>query len=185
MAIFYEKGRYRCRVTGQGFSKASTGTPQLFIKFVPLALIHGPGDEESVQGYERTFWRALTDNTIDYTLEDLQNLDVNVESLMHLDPAHPSHVSIVGEEKCFWVQPDSQKPDREKWGVAKSASASDWAPKPVDQGGLKKLDAMFGAARKKAGLSSKPVSAARAPQPVAAAAMEPDSALISDDDLPW
>lgn len=181
MAIFYEAGRYRGVVTAQGLSKASTGTPQLFISFEPIARVTAPDHEEGVsQCYERTYWRALTDASLEYAIQDLKNLNVDVTSLFALDPGHPGHVSIVGQEHFFVCKHETSKSSgdlREVWAVGRTGGGFEKVP--VDVAGLKRLDALFGAAKKKTGLVSRP-----AIRPVAQVETLADQGL-TDDDVPF
>lgn len=144
MSVFYEKGRYRCRISKQGLTAASTGTTQFFLQFDVLARVIGPNAEAEVQQYTRTMFRAITEKTIPYLLEDLQALGFHGGSFAELDPDNSSHQSFVGQEIAMYCnhETDQKGSPREKWGVARSAGEME--VRPPEKTEIRKLDALFG-----------------------------------------
>jgi hypothetical protein len=149
MSIFYEKGRYRCRVTNQGLGKAEKGTPFFFISFEPLKFIIGPDQEEDVtRSYERTAKRYLTDKTMEYAIEDIVALGLEVDSPTQIDLEHPKAHSIVGNFVDMYCNHEAgEKGDFEKWGVARQVGGG-FKATPIDRSEAKTLDAMFGSSLK-------------------------------------
>lgn len=181
MSVFYEnKGRYRCRVTGQGLGKSKEKqTPFFFIKFEPMKLIVGPEQEEDVtRAYERTAIRYMTDKTLDYAIEDMLALGFEIDAPSQIDLDHPRSHSIVGqivEMYCQHENKDGQ--DYERWSVAKQGGGG-MVVEPIDKSASKALDAMFGSSLK----TKRKMADAEKPKPRQAVA---SSTALDDDETPF
>lgn len=181
---FYEAGAYIGEVTQQALGKASTGTPQFVVRFRVLGK-PDPADPSAftpVQEYERTIYRAITPNTIDYVMEDLEKLGYEKGGFGPLDPSHPDHQSFVGMQIDVYCKHEkNMKGDMgEKWQLSRGASTL--KVDPIDSKGVRELDAMFGKALK-AKLPQKAV--APKSEPVLAGGPPPFSEEVSDDDVPF
>lgn len=180
MAIFYEKGRYQCQVTGQGLGKSEQkGTPFFYITFTPLKYIIGPEQYEDVtRSFERTMKKYLTDKTMDFVIDDMLTLGFEVDSPTQIDLEHPKAFSIVGNmvELYCGHKTNEAGQDFEEWNVGRK---SGFTPKPIDRSEAKGLEAMFGASLK----TKRKMNEAERPK--AASLPKPPSDLITDDDLPF
>lgn len=142
---FYQKGRYLCRTTKQGFSEASTGTPQFFLQFLVGGMIdpkNPQGDLIPVVQLERTMFRAITNKTMEYLLEDVRQLGYEGSKLSELDPATPNYHSFADSEVEMYCDHDAYNgKQQEKWGLARSGS---YTPEPLERKKVTQLDALFG-----------------------------------------
>lgn len=176
----YQKGRYVCEILNQALGVAKTGTPQLAIQFKVLGT-PDPKDPGSYEidpyQYERTMYKAITEKTIDYVIEDLKNLGVAVQSLRQLDPSTSGFIDLRGKVTHFLCNHEAGQnggPMREKWGVARASS--EFKVEPLEPAKMRELDNLFGKQLKEA---FKAPAASRPPQS-AVAAME-----VTDDDVPF
>jgi hypothetical protein len=149
---YYAKGRYLCRIIGQGFSEAKSGTPQFFIRFVVGGAVdprNPKGDILPVeQQYERTMYRALTEKTMDFVLEDIRQLGYQGTKLSDLDPATLGFHSFDGREVEMYCNHETYEGQtREKWGIGREGLA----PPPMEQSKVKALDQLFGKYARAAG----------------------------------
>jgi hypothetical protein len=165
-------------------SVASTGTPQFVLRFKVLARLEN-GEEDPVRSYERLHFRAITEKTIDYFVEDLKTLGfVGIgTSFRLLDPQTPGFHDFRGRvvEMCCRHGEDQNGNPREEWGVARSAGALELRPLPAAR--YRELDNLFGRALKSiaGGANPKPPAAARAPE----APTPMGQPGITDDDVPF
>lgn len=176
---FYEIGRYEVEVTSQGFTKTKTEKTQFVLRFLVKGKVN-PQDPNSLLSvpaqYERSYYRVLTDNTMEYFLNDLESLNVNIGSFTELDPENPDHVSLKGKLFDSFCNHETSQDggQQEKWSIARMVSS-----KPVESiasSEVKSLDRLFGKHLKKA-----PVSA-----PAQRQALQPAHAAgITDDDVPF
>jgi len=184
MSTFYEQGRYVCKVTQQGMTKASTGNPQLVLKVMVLERYAGPNSFESVPAqYERSIYRTITDGSMKFFRKDLDALGFKGNSLRQLDPKNSDFINLAGVEVDCLCNHEADYKDssvqREKWSIA--WPESEVVSSPVEGAELaasdyRALDALFGKGTKTA-----PRQAAPKPQP------QPQAAEIgiSDDDVPF
>lgn len=184
MSTFYAPGRYRCEVTQQAMTKASTGTPQLVLKVQVLEEYVGAEDTEPcAQQYERTIFRSITAGTMTYFEKELAALGFQGGSLRQLDPNNDDFTDFKGTQvDCLCKhEPDYKDKSviREKWSIC--WPDGEMASKPIEGEELKAsdyraLDALFGKATKAA-----PKAAAPKPTP------QPQAAEIGigDDDIPF
>lgn len=173
----YKPGKYLARVINQALGKAQTGTPQFVLRFVILGAIdpaNPDGDLLATAQYERTLYRAITEKTMPYFLEDLESLGYTRDSFRFLDPNIPNFHNFVGQEILVFCahENDQQNQLREKWGIAKKASA--FKVDPLENAAIRQLDSLFGKQLKALRKEPKPTE----PQPVPAGD-------ISDDDVPF
>ena len=133
MTTYYGPGRYRVRITQQGFNQASTGTSQFFLKFVVLECVEPVND--SYEQHERTAWFAITEKRAAWTMRDLRSLGFDGDDFSGVDPRVKGFHSFIGEEKELSCQhePNIQGALREKWGL-------EGIPHPLSRDGVKDLN---------------------------------------------
>lgn len=178
----YAKGRYVCEILNQALGAAKTGTPQLAIQFKVLG-VPDPADPTAYipdpHQYERTMYKAITEKTIQYVIEDLKNLGISIQSLRQLDPSTPNFLDLRGRVADFFCNHEaSQNGDgmREKWGVARAAA--EFKVESLEPSKMRELDNLFG----------KQLKEAFKPEPQAkpkAAAMATATLEMTDDDIPF
>lgn len=178
---FYEAGLHVAKVVSQGITKASTGNFQFFLRVKILGMAD-PGDEQNYiphrTQYERTIYRAITDKTVEYLVQDLDVLGFAGESFSELDPSHPQFQNFAGKQ--FDVvcthEDDTKGGVREKWSIARGMAGSK-PIEPLQARELRQLDSLFGKALK---TRKKPAAS------VPAGRSDADESLaISDDDIPF
>ncbi len=179
----YAKGKYVGKILNQALGKAKTGTPQLVIQIRVLGT-PDPQDPGSYKAdphqYERTIYRAITEKTIQYVIEDLKSLGVAIQSLKQLDPSTPGFIDMRGMDADFYCnhEPGQDGGVREKWGVA--MQASEFSVEALEPAKMRELDNLFGKQLKEAFRAG---SAPRTqPQPAVAIA---NSVGVTDDDIPF
>lgn len=185
----YDVGRYEVEVTSQGFQKASTGNMQFILQFKVLGSVD-PADPNtllSVAPGERKYYKTITENTVDWLMEDLKAIGVEgLTSWSQLDPniRPEGFIDLIGKKTDMMCGSRNGQDGKsyEDWTIAREGSAG----KPIDNADKKDvqaLDRLFGKHLKKG------ASPARAPQrsaPVAAPAPQPVAAGgVIDDDIPF
>lgn len=175
---YYAVGRYACKVTAQALGETSTGNPQFVLRFQVLGLVDpaDPGKYIAAgQQFERTHYRAITEKTIKYFLDDLKILGFDGSSFKDLDPATEGFHDFRGMDIDMWCAHENGQDggQREKWGVARQGGSLE--VKPLEPKKLRDLDNLFGKQLKglKPGPSARPV-------PINA----PSDMGISDEDVP-
>jgi hypothetical protein len=181
MKAFFGEGRYTVQISDQALGEAQTGTPQFILKFTVLERVHDDGDTEAVRNYDRTYYKAITERTIEYLTQDLKTLGFEGSSLRDLDPSSPNFYSLKGRQvEMYCTHEDRNSETQERWSVA--FTKKDSKPieaKRLDSAKLRALDNLFGKHLK--GLAPK----AATPKPVPVAkAVSGDNATF-DGDVPF
>lgn len=190
MSTFYEPGRYRCEVTQQAMTKASTGNPQFVLKVQVLDEYVGLEETEPCrQQYERTIYRTITDGTMTFFMKELDTLGFQGGSLRLLDPNNDGFTDFKGVQiDCLCKHEPNYKDKsviQEKWSIC--WPEGEMASKPIEGEELKAsdyraLDALFGKAAKTTPKPAATKPAAPKPPP----APQPAEIGIGDDDeLPF
>lgn len=167
---YYERGVYRCEIIDQGLTTASTGTPQIFFKIRVLEGVHPEGP---VNGqYERYCFLPITEKTVEYLVPKLEALGYTGDGLDFLDLNNPRAHDMRGQESNFFCKHESKDGGvlQEKWDVATGGGggAKDIEVRAVNQAEIRKLNALFGRAKKQAGGPTSAPAQRSAPRPVAA-----------------
>lgn len=174
MGPYYQPGDYACEVVNQGIGETKTGKPQFFLAFKVLR--YADNDERVEQQYDRTHYRVITDNTIEWFIEDLKVLGFQRSGFRFLSLDMAGHQSFVGQEVVMNCRHESyQGKEGERWNIAREGGALDI--KPLPDAKLRQLDAMFGS-------HLKGVAKEEKPQTVAAGAAR-DDMEINDSDVPF
>jgi hypothetical protein len=170
----FQPGLYSVRVTGQGFSKALTGTDQFFLQVEP-EMFHNGGSDEPCDNYSRTIRWNITTKTVDRVRADLERIGFTGDKWTLLDPSTPNGFSFVGQvihAECKH-EPGFKDPStmKETWELPYEGGAK---IVESDSSVAKKLDTLFG--KKFAKPAAKAASKAAAPKQTAGA---------STDDVPF
>lgn len=164
MSISYEKGRYRAVIASQTMSESSTKNTQFVLTFDLLGM-YDPTEPDAlrpVQHGQRSVFRAITEKTIDYFLEDLKYLGYDKPSFANLDPSHPQCHNFKGQEIDVICDHETyQDKLREKWSLSRGGGLN---LKPADNTAVRKLDALFGSKLKQ---NAAPTTKRPEPQPAA------------------
>lgn len=152
MSAFYEVGKYTCEITGQALTTAGTGTPQFMLQFKVLGLTDLDDPTKYIRAraqYTRTFYRAITDKTIPYFIEDLQSLGYVHGSYRFLDPKTEGFQDFTGNYIDMWCAHEEGRDgdDREKWSIARTTgptAAKKLEAKPLEASKVRELDNLFG-----------------------------------------
>jgi hypothetical protein len=175
MPIHYKEGKYVCQVISQAFGRSSTGNPQFILRFKVMGT-PDPADAEKyipdTRQFERTYYKSITDKTIEYFVADLKALGFTGSSYRDLDPNTPGYYNMKDKFMDMWCGHEKNQKDelKENWGVAKTATDLK-ADRPLEATDLRQLDALFGKHLK----GSKPATP-KTTQP-------PDDLGISDSDV--
>ena len=158
MSTFYEQGTYTATILEHGLTPSKRKlTPQLWIKIKPHTMIYPDGTTEEVpthMQYERTIFRPITENTIDYVLDDLKQLGFEGDSFAVLETGHPDS-TLVGVEasvRCEYQEYEGKT--QERWSIARTGGG--YEAEPMEPGDVQKLDALFGRQLKEKIGNSKP-----------------------------
>lgn len=157
MALMYEHGAtYWGKVTSNKMGKAKTGTPQFILQFE----IVGKMDPTNPEGdllycpvAERTVFRAITDKTIKWVLQDLEKLGFTGDSFRLLDMDEPGGFNFIGTELAFYCEHKAGQDGKlhEQWGI--SSGKKPMEVTPMDAKEIRALDNLFGRSLK--GLTKK------------------------------
>ncbi len=188
----YEIGKYECEISGQGFQKAGTGTMQFIIQFQILGKIdpNDPSTLLSTMPGERKLYRAITDNTIDWVMEDLKSLGVEgLTSWAQLDPSaeRADFIDLSGRkfDAACGSKAGQDGKSYEDWSIARNSGTA----KPIEHAEKKDvaaLDRLFGKHLVKKASPAPAAARSRGPVPVAAAAAQPaGGGVITDEDIPF
>jgi len=182
VSAFYSVGRYACKITEQAMGEAKTGTPQFVLRFKVMGQVDPEDPSKYIpaeQQYERTHYRAITEKTVPYLMEDLKTLGFQGTSFRDLDPQTPGFHDFRGYDVDMWCahEPDQSGSNREKWGVARTGGALE--VKPLEPKKLRDLDNLFGKHLK--GLKSQAPNPTQQPKPQE----QTVGAGITDDDVPF
>ena len=160
MATHYEVGRYWAKLAKTALSEASTGTAQLVITFDVQGRIdpaNPDGELLPCQNYERSIFRAITEKTINWLMEDLQTLGFEGTSFQQLDPQDQKFIDLKGVEfEVYCNHKTWQGISKEDWSLAGSGGGP--PIKPLDAEAVRKLDALFGKRLKEGKKYSEPVA---------------------------
>lgn len=156
---FYQPGRYWGKVTRQHLGETSTGNPQIILSFEVKGMVNPADPEGDLLGvnanYERSVYRVITENTIDYVKADLDILGWYGVRWSQFDEGSSECVDIRGKEIAFiCTHENKQTKDettgkwvntaevREVWSIAQANTGP--LVKPLEPAKAKALDAMFG-----------------------------------------
>jgi hypothetical protein len=144
MSTTYPPGPYKVKTTDQGYTKSSQGTPEFFLTFLVLAQVGAGGTAQECQQFERTYYQALTDNTIGFFIKKLKAIGVEIDRLERLDPQAEGAVNLIGREiTAYCAHSEFEGKTRERWDLFPSR------PKKLSVEEVRKLGDIFDLGTKK------------------------------------
>lgn len=149
MNVYYPPGNYRAEVTNQALGETKkTGNPQFVLTFRVLEALDHPSP--GMNSYERSIFRVITDNTVEYLLQDLERLGFYGQSFSQLDPETEGFHDFRGKEiEVFCKHEEYEGNSVERWSLSRGGSL-EIKPLPaksrrdLDNKYGKQLKAMFG-----------------------------------------
>ena len=180
----FDRGKYVCKITSQGFSESKENkTPFFFLAFAPQGRINPDDPDGSLHpcdDYERDvkFW--LTEKAIETTIRRLQSLGWEGQSFQELEPN--GKTSFVGRHitlQCEHEDYNDKIYDKWEWPYEGGNSIESI------EGMGRKFDALFGRQLKKSPKKQAPVEkvadavASEVPQTV------PSDSSETGDDIPF
>lgn len=190
MAVHYNEGPHWAEVVEQGWRLANNEkqTPYFFLEIIPFERIGINGDNLPVSsGYRRTIKNYLTEKTAERFAADMLAIgfDASLSNpIVALDPSTPNHHSFVGQniQVSNRYEKDKEGKDYERWSILVDRKAGGDGT-PIDQQGLRKLDALYGKFFNKA----KQAPASPAPRRQASQPLEPVANGVNpmDDEIPF
>lgn len=183
MSTFYNMGLYAGEVVNHGLMETKSGKPQFFLEF----RIEGEvldGEVRAVQAnYNRTVYQVLTENTIDFAIENIKRLcsmngvPCNLQSFGQLDPTHDNPLNLIGLKFDAYCKHESYNGEmKERWSIAKGNDGGGTERESLDSKAVRQLDAMFGRV-----LDKKASGPVNRPQPAGVSEPQPPA----DDDYPF
>ena len=175
---YYAVGRYVCKVVEQGLGESSTGNPQFVLRFIVLKRVD-PADPSRMipvpAQYKRTYYRSITEKTIQYFTRDLNALGFQSGTFKELDPNTEGFHDFTGQEVDMLCahKRGLNGQLREEWSVARAGSSL--KVKPLEKKKVRELDNLFGKHLKELKAATDAVPAAGQTAPA-------DGLGISDDD---
>lgn len=152
MPYLFDPGQYRVRVTRWALIKAKTGTPQFALTFLPLGKLNTQnpdGDLLSCPELERTIFRAITEKTARWLLQDLQTLfGYPHERFGPLDPESEEAFDFHEREfTAALTYEEYEGKTKERWSFASNQGQLNGDP--MTEAEIRKLDTLFGAGKPK------------------------------------
>lgn len=147
MPAFYEQGDYAAKVTRQAFGQSDNEKKTAFFALTvqPAARIDmETGDRTDVaKSYDRTIKMFLSEGAAPHTVKKLRALGFDGASFGDLNPDTEDHFSFVGQEVVVRCKhEDYNGSPVEKWDFPQEGGGLE--NKPLDDKGMRRLDALFG-----------------------------------------
>lgn len=164
MGQTFEPGQYRGRVTRWGLVKAGTGTAQFALTFLPLGSLNAQNPDADLlpcAALERTIFRAITEKTAQWLLQDLKTLfEYPFDRFGPLDPDSEEAFDFHDcEFTASLAYEEYDGKTRERWNFA--GGHAQVSGDPMSPAEIRKLDTLFGAAKPKRNSRKQPPT----PQP--------------------
>lgn len=160
MADMMPAGLYKVRACGQAFSETSKKNPQFELRFFIL----GRYDIERPDGHlipcgneQRTYFRAITEKTVDFFIEDMRALGWEGRSFQELDPEFESPHLFACEFDAICKHDSYEGKPKEEWMICRPRQTT-----PLEKKTLRGLDALYGAKLRETAKARPPVAAAAA-----------------------
>ena len=182
MATTFNPGVYQARITTWGLGESKIkNTPTFILRFDVLGKIN-PNDPTgplmACPNYERTIYKAITKNTVEFLSEDLKQLGYDKPSFRYLDPQADNAHDFSGQEITVRCDHDEYKGKlKEQWNLHRNTGSKEI--EPLDNKRIRELDALFG---KSLRLTSKDAPAKTGSAEVAA---QPVESTAPSDEIPF
>jgi uncharacterized protein (TIGR02996 family) len=163
MSLTYSDGAtYKGKITKWGIAESSKKkTPQVFFTVSILAELDDKGEEFDCPSYERTIYRAVTENTVDFLIDDIGRLGFELTSFSQLNPDDPNAIDFTDKEvvvRCKHEEYEGKARERFDFNFARQVEQ-------LDKAGVSKLDQLFGSRLKKGGAGKAKPAAKEKPAP--------------------
>ena len=141
MSQTYLAGRYRGRMLRAALGQSEKkGTPQIAFEFQPIGM-YGANGIETCAADNRTIFKYITDQTIDYLIQDLAALGFDRNSFSEIDSDHENAFPWAGVEfDCRLAYEEYEGKQKERWEFARGGPKG----KPIEQKQVRELDAKYG-----------------------------------------
>jgi len=182
MTAQYQPGEYWGEVVDHGLTESKTKkTPQVFVRFLVLGKVSAANPDQydaTDTQYERTAYRAITENTVEYVVDDMKRLGFAGVIFDEFRADGPGSFDIRGQQFKFFCKHEMYEgAAREQWSIARERNTT-----PVADDALKRLQATFGKHLKPL---AKAASPPQKPSQVDAANAALDKAAASPDEAPF
>lgn len=175
-----QEGIYKGHLQKVTLGETKTGKPQIVYEFITDGILDSSGEFLDCANVNRTIFRVLTENTIDFATAELRQLGYDRDNFDDIDPESPNAFDFDGIEVTVEMKLEEYEGrQRERWQFTRKGQG-----KKLEQSGVSKLNAMFGSKLK----SSRPDGATRAPvarvastRPKAGASVESNGEQDTDD----
>jgi hypothetical protein len=143
---FYEAGLHVAEILSHQLTKASTGNMQLVWRVKILGLPDGDSYAPHRYQYERSMYWTITEKTVPFILEKLETLGFAGKQFSQLDPSHPNHISLKGQQVDLWCKHEEGQDGgiRERWDISNSGLKREVTSLNAKE--TRELDALFGKA---------------------------------------
>ncbi len=115
----YDIGKYRGKVIDYGIMPGTDSkNPQVFIEFELLGRYGPTGELAPCLPGRRTYFKAVTPNTVNWLIEDLKTLGYDRDGLKFLDPSVIGAADLYGHEADLLCEHEVwQGNARERWSI--------------------------------------------------------------------
>lgn len=169
-----QEGIYKAHLQKVSLGETKTGKPQIVYEFITESILDSSGEFLDCPNVTRTLFRVLTENTIDFAVEELRRLGYDREGFDDIDPESPNAFDFEGIEITVEMKLEEYEDrDRERWQFT-----SKRVGKKLEQLGVSKLNAMFGNKLK----ASRTDNGTRAPAARVASTRQRQAAPPAQDD---
>lgn len=147
MSRVFEPGNYKAVLTKVSYGKSKEkGTPQVTFGFMPQGIMKN-GRVEPCPQFERAVFKYITENTVDYVVQDLEKLGYDRGNFDELDSTHPNAFPFVGLEINVYLEYETyQGKEKERWNFSRDGGLKNT---PMEKSEAAKVNAMFAAKLRK------------------------------------
>ena len=169
-----DEGKYRGRICEWSLSQSKTKkTPQFAVTCELIGYYDRDQLNDMSGSDKRTVFKFITENTVDYFIEDMRKLGWNGDQFAELNPDHPGGHNFKDVEVDLTCEHETYEgKDRERWNFAFGGGGMQLTA--LDKKGVSSLQALFGSKLKATAAkpAAKPMPAKPVPAPAAATADE-------------
>lgn len=149
MSLTYnDGGTYKGKITKWGIAESTKKkTPQAFFTVLIQGEVDDKGEVYDCPSYERTVYRAITENTVDFLIDDIGRLGFDLTSFSQLNPDAANAIDFRDKEvvvRCKHEEYEGKVRERFDFNFSRTVEQ-------LDKAGVSKLDQLFGNRLKKGG----------------------------------